>query len=269
MTRVIIWPNKEFSQVSILADTKLSAGNSPLTQNTSKILSLPLSLYERYEDENGGPPRTHQVLESSMAFAFAGSALVATSTYSYVSSVLTRLVGWESDESPSGQDVADFVAKVSTRYVRDISIGNMKEVNFEAALVMMDPKQRHGERRVVQIFHITKDGTIPYVMKAKQFSARAGVNCLVLGDRAGLAYQGLADAYKNNPEFSPTEYLQQEIDDPHQFAIGGRIHHACVDNGGLRIRPLRLLCEHGETISAETATRVGSYNFSSGISGDW
>lgn len=269
MTRIIIWPNREFSEVSIAADTKLSGGLSKLTENASKILGLPIRLRARYEEENGGPPRTEAIFETNIAFAFAGSALAATSTYSYVASVFTRLVGWEWEESPSGQDIADFVARVGTRYVRDISISNPNNAPFEAALVMVDPKQRHGERRKIQIFHLTKDDSVPYKMIAKPYEHRLGVNCLVLGHEVDLAYKQLDDAYKENSAYKPTDYLQREIDNQEQKTIGGRIHYADVTDSGLRIRPLRLLCEHGETISADSSTRVGSYTFSSGISGDW
>lgn len=269
MTRIIIWPNREFSQVSIAADTRLSGGISSLTQNASKILGLPLRMRARYEDENGGPARTESVFETNIAFAFAGGALAATSTYSYVASVFSRLVGWEDAESPSGQDIADFVARVGTRYVRDISIERREGALFEGALVMVDPKERHGARLPIQIFHLTQDASSPYVMIAKRYRRRPNVNCLVLGEGADVAYKGLDDAYRKNPKSDPIEYLQGEIDNPMQYSIGGRLHHASVDYGGLSIRPLRLLCEHGETIPTDSATRVGAYKFSSGISGDW
>ena len=269
MTRIIIWPNREFSNVSIAADTRLSGGRSSLTQNASKILGLPIRLRARYEDENGGPPRTESVFETNIAFAFAGSALAATSTYSYVASVFSRLVGWEDDTSPSGQDIADFVARVGTRYVRDISIDRKESAVFEAALVMVDPKKRHGVRLPIQIFHLTQGDSSPYKMIAHRYQNRRVVNCLVLGERADLAYKGLEDAYSRNPKYDPIDYLQGEIDNQGLTSIGGRVHHASVSDSGLRIRPLRLLCEHGETISTDSATRVGSYKFSSGISGDW
>ena len=204
-----------------------------------------------------------------MAFAFAGGALAATSTYSYVASVFTRLVGWENERCPSGQDIGDFVAKVGTRYVRDISVANQGSAAFEAALVMVDPQKRHGARLPIQIFHLTQGSSSPYEMVAKRFQPRRGVNCLVLGEGASVAYKGLEDAYKKDSKFDPIDFLREEIQNRDQASIGGGIHHGFVDDSGLRIRPLRLLCEHGEKISADSATRVGDYSFSSGYSGDW
>ena len=269
MTRVLIWPTKGWDSVAILADTRLSGAKGPLTQNTSKILSLPIHLRERYEDEHGGPPRTEEVFASQIAFAFAGSSLSATSTFSYAATVLRRLVGWEGAPCPTGQDVADFIARIGTRYVRDIAAQQSGAALFEAGLVMVDPTQRYGHRKQVQIFHLRGGGLNPYVMKAERFRGRAGANVLVLGENSDAAHRNLVDALGQDRSFDPRTYLQSEIDSGESKTIGGRIHQAHVDQYGLSMRPLRLLCEHGQTISEDSASRVGAYSFSTGVSGDW
>lgn len=204
-----------------------------------------------------------------MAFAFAGSALSATSTFSYVSSVSRRLVAWEWEGRLSACDFANFVARVGTRYAFEIGQA-ITGAGFEAALVMADPEPQQGERRNVRIFHLRQNPSIQrFSLEAIEFNVVKGKSCLVLGDNIRKAKRALALQFKQSMDFNPITWLIHEMEDPEMTSIDGRIHQAHVDETGLSIRPIRLLCGHGRTISTDATNSIGPFKFSSGQSGDW
>lgn len=269
MTRIIIWRDDDRSSVRLASDSRLSGPTSPLTDNASKLLAMPISLRHRWEDENGGPPRQREIYEADMAFAFAGSALAATSTFSYVSSVSRRLVAWEWEGRLSAQDFAQFVARVGTRYAREIG-QTSRNAAFEAALVMADPEPQQGEGRDVRTFYLRQDPSLDrFALQAFEYNIVKGKTCLVLGDNRRQAKSALALGFDRDPNFNPLTWLSQEIEDPDISSIDGRIHQAHVSETGLTIRPIRLLCEHGHRISTDSTNRIGAFKFSSGQSGDW
>lgn len=284
MTRIIVWKpesrlgwipdgqthsSSPASHVSIAADSVLSSHNGALTSNASKILSLPIHLWKRYADEHGGPHRRSEVYKARMAFAFSGSSLSATTTYSFVSSVLSHLVGWEDRPRPSAQNIADYVARIGTRYIRDIGAVNANDALFEAALVMADPEPEEGARRKVVVFHLHANQDKIYKMVASQIPFDMIGDCLVLGEGRNEALKQVKAGFQRDLAFDPITLLQEDIEDSNKDKIGGSIYEGSVGEHGLDIRPLPLLCMHGLTYPEEKTLTVGEYSYSSGRYGDF
>lgn len=287
LTRILIWrPQKEDSfsflavsgasqpdlgpseYIRLASDTRITSSRDvAITDNSNKLLSLKIRLSKQWNEDESGFPRKAIVHEGDVGFAFAGNVSAATATYSYVSSVFHDLLGWEHDSLPTPFEIADFIARVGTRFVREAGVPFGKRAVFEAAVLVQDPSHKSGSKNATCVFHLKDAGEDQYRMIASPISMNNVGDLLVLGGNRERATRELKACFAKNKGYNPVDYLSDEIARDQDPFIGGYIYQAIMDGAHFDVRPLVLMCEHGKPRG--NATKVGSFRYATGRSGDW
>lgn len=111
MTIVVASTEREGS-IALMGDSRISGNAS--TESGAKIFALPIKVVVQH----GKQFRTHYT--SSYGFAFSGSTLSALNAHACAAACLENLLIKRGEELPSLRDVAEFVARVSAEYIKDI-----------------------------------------------------------------------------------------------------------------------------------------------------
>lgn len=287
LTRILIWrPQKEDSfsflavsgtaqpdlgpseYIRLASDTRiLSSRDTPITDNASKLLSLKIRLSKQWNDDHSGFPDKAKVYEGDIGFAFAGNVSAATATYSYVTSVFHELLGWEHDPLPTPIQIADFIARVGTRFVLEAGVPFGKRAAFEAAILVQDPSHKLGAKNATCVFHLKDAGEETYQMIASPIPMSNVGDLLVLGEHRENVTEEINKRFAADNGYNPVDYLRDEIARDEAPGIGGHIYQARMDGAHFDVRPLVLMCEHGKPRG--NATKVGSFQYATGRSGDW
>jgi hypothetical protein len=113
MTIAVIW--EEDQGVWAVADTRISTPGittvvQPITDHGPKIFSLPLAIRQ---------PSSFDIrLQTSIGYAYAGSAGPALAAHALCSAALQNLVA-SNGRNPSLGEIADFISIVAKRYMRN------------------------------------------------------------------------------------------------------------------------------------------------------
>lgn len=104
---------RETGRVLLLADTRISGDVGIKTDSGPKLLSVPIKVSQ-------GSSNPLPSVSGVYGFAYAGSTLSAMSAYALAVTCLQSLVTPEAPRLPSTEAVADLIARIGTRYIREV-----------------------------------------------------------------------------------------------------------------------------------------------------
>jgi hypothetical protein len=164
--------HREDGIVTLLADTRISGAVGALTDIGPKILTVPIIVSQGVEAPL--PP-----VRATYGFGFAGSTLVAMSTYGLVASCLQSLVSPHPPRLPAASEVAQLFARVGTRYMREI------QATFEGFVV--GPPEGDLEPQAFSLMPSSVSGQI--ALESQRLDpARRGLWALGSGARPYMAW---------------------------------------------------------------------------------
>ena len=177
MTAVAIWHDGGVLQA--LADTRISVGGEGgriiRTDSASKLLALPV-LCMPVRQMTGVTYTPHS--QRTHGFAFAGDSLPAMMTYATAIACLNDLQGHDSAE-PALRDIANFVAKIGTRFGRDAAQAmNRAKLPFEVAVFGWCPVLRD-----YSIYTLKPDGDDALALGVTEIRPNPFGPLVVLGSR--------------------------------------------------------------------------------------
>lgn len=116
MTLVMAWREKEIDRVWVVSDSRLSnvgtRGTVRLTDSAAKLLSVPVVLRRPTPSNVLGTP----VLTTNLAFAYAGSSLIAMQSYAAVLPLWSHLQTNGPERLPSVRDFAKHLGTFVAAY---------------------------------------------------------------------------------------------------------------------------------------------------------
>ena len=126
MTHVVC--SVQDSEILCLADTRLSQGNSTITDTGGKVFVVPVSA-KRYEKGI-----YVESLSYTLGFAFCGSTLLANNTHAIASNCTQMLRTESSSNSPSVESVANIYTRAAEYVCRDVNSRRVSPVLFQGLI---------------------------------------------------------------------------------------------------------------------------------------
>jgi hypothetical protein len=128
MTLVAVWKVKE--RVYAAADTRIKGALGVLSEHGPKLLPLIVSCKE----PGGDGFFTKQSHHTTLGYAYAGATLPALSTHALANTLLQNLVGQAGSPPPAMDSVANSVAGIAKRYIREIGEASGVNAFFSAVI---------------------------------------------------------------------------------------------------------------------------------------
>lgn len=150
MTLVMAWREHTMQRVWLVSDSRLSSpaqhGRTQLTDNAAKLLVAPRVLRRQTPMNVLGTP----VASSDVAFAYAGSSLIALQAYAAVLPLWGHLQTSGEEILPSMRACADHLGIFVRSYALSVSSASGQLQSCQCAIVGFDPPSQTVEGWVVE-----------------------------------------------------------------------------------------------------------------------
>lgn len=242
MTSIVVWQPRfdlcgdvrPIGYLELIGDSRVTRptpGSKKLTITTdlaAKLLRLPVTIYENYEEGPGCYP----AYSASMGFAFAGSVSAAVFTYSLCAQAFQSLRVDFGQAWPTMLDFGVYVSKVATRYSHDVLD------SFEAFLVGSDPDTTAQAK--TRCLHLEYD-QLQRFYSASEIDLSADKSFAVIGSGKSIVKKKIEQGFDQNIGYNPASAILDEITSgagTDVGPIGGFLQRARAEQGSFFALPL-------------------------------
>lgn len=265
MTLVSIWNDAE--RIWCAADTKISNGQTMLTERGTKILPITMNCF----GPSGAGFFNKVILRRTFGASYAGSTLVAHLTLDTLSAAIGNLVCLEGENLPSIMDIGKLAARILESYVKEVGVSN-PNVKTEIALVGACPQL--NKRTVLHITIKNEDNGLS--ANAEVIHPTTEVPHLMGDEEAKKVYCEADDSDFLQPV--PLARLEHLIQQDRIRSVGGTCQVGCLVGVDFQIFALARPVERGKSeatmrfvgfdlfneIGAVGPCQVGMYGFAGG-----
>jgi hypothetical protein len=215
MTSIALW--REDRWLWAVADTRISKAaiaGTFLTDGGSKLFRLNVQCRE----PGSGGFFSKQTFSGSLGFAFAGASLPALMTYAAANACCESLNAPSGTRPPDLMHIAQLVARIAGRYMRDVlDRNNGREGAFEAAIFGLCPSQ--DRYRALHVKPTMRDGE--FAVSVNELEIEAGP--IVLGTKCHEIGTLILEAQRGGQARAAKFVLQRLIETESIPGVGGAI----------------------------------------------
>lgn len=232
MTLVMAWREQEMQRVWLVSDSRLSTagqhGRSQLTDNAAKLLVTPRVLRRQTPQNVLGVP----VMSSDVAFAYAGSSLIALQAYAAVLPLWGHLQTIGPEILPSMRACAEHLGVFVRAYTESVSAASGTLQSCQCAIVGFDVQSQAVEGWIVSAVY--RDGEI--VADLLPMAIEPG-EITMIGSGAAAAKDLLAGQFARAGAFwgrEPLAMIRAHLREDHDD-VGGGVQIGYVNEAGFQL----------------------------------
>lgn len=232
MTLVMAWREHEMQRVWLVSDSRLSNmgqyGRNQLTDNAAKLLVAPRILRRQTPEHVLGIP----IMSSDVAFAYAGSSLIALQAYAAILPLWGHLQATGEEVLPSMQACAKHLGIFVRAYTMSISGASGQLQSCQCAIIGFDANSQSVEGWIVSA--VDEDGAI--VADVRRMAIDPG-EIELIGSGANAARDVLARDFRQVGAFwhrEPLAMIRAHLRQPHGD-VGGGVQIGYVNETGFQL----------------------------------
>jgi hypothetical protein len=242
MTLVMAWREQEVQRVWLVSDSRLSSagqhGRTQLTDNAAKLLVAPRILRRQTPMNVLGLP----VASSDVAFAYAGSSLIALQAYAAILPLWGHLQTSGEEVIPSMRACADHLGIFVQAYTLSVSGASGQLQPCQCAIIGFDTPSQTVEGWIVAV--VDKGGAID--IDIRRMAINAG-EIELIGSGAEAARAALTRDFPRTGELwhrEPLAMIRAHLREPHGD-VGGGVQIGYVSEAGFQLSYDVQPAEHG------------------------
>lgn len=220
MTIIATWYDLEKEQIWCLSDTRLSNGQSVLTDNGAKTQIIPIVIKHKIDDKKT------LISHHSLGFAFCGSSLIANNVHSIASVCTQQLVSFDKKDILSVNSIVEIyksiLYEVTRRANENGCVPHMLCEAFVFGYCLKD--------KCFKIFKLTN-------ILEPEFN----INCeeLATDGRVHVIGSGKSEFIKQFKKTKAVNFAMEEvISSDEEKGVGGMIQYTVARNNGVNIKPV-------------------------------
>lgn len=232
MTLVMAWREHEMQRVWLVSDSRLSNtgqhGRTQLTDNAAKLLVAPRILRRQTPMNVLGVP----VLSSDVAFAYAGSSLIALQAYAAILPLWGHLQAIGEEALPSMRACAEHLGIFVRAYTMSVSSASGQLQACQCAIVGFDHPSQSVEGWIVSTFE--QDGAIVAVVRRMTIDPG---DIELIGSGANAAREALAQDFPCAGALwhrEPLAMIRTHLREPHGD-VGGGVQIGYANEAGFQL----------------------------------
>lgn len=232
MTLILVWPSDD--ALCVIADTRLSAGQTVSVDAAPKIYAVPIVLHSPVLRD--GPQRC-----SPMGFAFAGHTAAGHMTNALATAGLQALWSDEEPKAPKVEQVAEYFARCAITVVEEIRSHYPDDLASFEGLVFGWEDEGH----LAYSFEVTweygpKATAQVELMDFNKFGMYA------IGQGHNIAQAHIYSEWRAGRKATPYSALKSVIDDEGECSVGGSIQCAITTQHGTELKAVLEVTASGQ-----------------------
>lgn len=233
MTLIMAWREQAIERVWVATDSRLSnrgtQGTVRLTDAAAKLLSVPVVLRRPTPMSVLGTP----VIATNLAFAYAGSSLIAMHAYAAVLPLWSHLQTSGPERLPSIRAFAEHLCTFIAAYTRSVSSAYSSPQPSQCALIGYDTTLETLDGWMIEAGRDDNGGQA----SLRQMNLRPG-EIEIFGSGAGRVREELAERYAaQSPNWhrEPLEMIRAHLNADQAVDVGGGVQLGYVQPEGFQL----------------------------------